>query len=166
MIYFLIDFLNTILTRACQRISNTNRQHIWYILGIIVISCIHMDTLTKILASINLVICVSLYMNIFMGVDISNIKPRSKQILRWKKVVSSVCKLNKSIRIWDLFHWIFLPRIKIDYNIILHYLLFYPQKTQMTLLYKSYNSRFILTWTQLCLYHFNQMLNKRLLHRI
>ena len=38
-----------------------------------------------------------------------------------ENVASSVCKLNKSTRIWDLFHWIFFPQIKIDYNIIPHF---------------------------------------------
>ena len=56
-----------------------------------------------------------------------------------ENVASSVCKLNKSTRIWDLFYWRFFPQIKINCNIILHYLLFYQQNN-----------------------HFNQILNKKI----
>ena len=69
-----------ILTRACQQIGKTNRQHISYLLAITVIPCIHMGTLMGLImgrrgssrVSTNLVICVSLYVNIFMGVNASN----------------------------------------------------------------------------------------------
>ena len=44
-------------------------------------------------------------------------------------VASYVLKFNKSIRIWDLFHWRFSPQIKIAYKIMSHFLLFYPQKS-------------------------------------
>ena len=68
--------------KMCQQIRNTNRHHISYKLRMTVISCIHTHGHTNendhggrrgsSQVSMNLVICVSLYLNIFMGVDTSD----------------------------------------------------------------------------------------------